>query len=221
MADRTVELYFDLISPYSWLALTEVEAFGLRHSVTWDVRPVVYAALLDAHGLVGPAEAEAKRRYTFHDVARRAARLGLRFEGPPAHPFRSLEALRLVTAHRGDGRALTLAVRLAASCWEEGADLTDPGVLARAAREAGLDDTALETRIATPEVKAALRATTDEALRAGVFGVPTFRVAGETFWGHDRMDDLAAFLEGRLPAVAAAAERMLARPRAVERRRRP
>ena len=72
------------------------DGFAAEHGIRWEMRPIVYAALLDAHGLVGPAETPAKRRYTFHDVVRTARHLGLRFEGPPTHPFRSLEALRKI-----------------------------------------------------------------------------------------------------------------------------
>jgi hypothetical protein len=69
-----VRFYFDFISPYSWLALNEAGAFADKHGVAWEMRPVVYGKLLDGTGLVGPAETDAKRRYTFHDVARRAHR---------------------------------------------------------------------------------------------------------------------------------------------------
>jgi 2-hydroxychromene-2-carboxylate isomerase len=104
-------------------------------------------------------------------------------------------------------------------CWEEGADLTDAGVRTEAARRVGLDTADVEARIAAPEVKSTLRTLTDEALRLGIFGVPTFRAGAEIFWGHDRMDDLAAWLGGARPPIGEAATRMLARPRGVERRR--
>src|SRR6185503_4800799 len=96
---RKVPFYLDFISPYTWLALARAETFAEEHGIAWEPRPVVYAALLDAHGLVGPVETEAKRRYTLHDVARSAQALGLRLVGPPAHPFRSLAALRTLCAY--------------------------------------------------------------------------------------------------------------------------
>ena len=89
----TVAFYLDFVSPYTYFALTQARRFESDHGVRFDVRPVVYAKLLDAAGLVGPAEREAKRRYTFADVLRSAHRLGVPLVGPPAHPFRSLEAL--------------------------------------------------------------------------------------------------------------------------------
>src|SRR5439155_24409662 len=102
---RSVAFYLDFVSPYTWLALTQAEAFVVRHGIRWELRPVVYSALLDAHRLIGPVETPAKRRYTFLDVARSARRLGLRLVGPPAHPFRSIEALRTLTLFLDDARA--------------------------------------------------------------------------------------------------------------------
>lgn len=214
---KEVEFFFDLISPYSWLALARAESFAAAHGVRWRVQPVVYGAILDATGLVGPGEIDVKRRAMAADVARLARRDGLQFVGPPAHPFRSLEALRAVCVFQDDARALSLARALAAACWEQGRDLTDAAVLADVVARAGLPAADLAARIADPAVKARLRANTERALALGVFGVPTFCVDGELFWGQDRLDLLAEHLAGRLPPVAAEVAAFLGRPRGAQR----
>ena len=211
-ATRTAHFYLDFVSPYSWLALMQAERFAAEHSVRWEVRPVVYAALLQANGLVGPAEVPAKRRYTFRDVVRCAHDLGLRLEGPPKHPFRSLEALRTAYLFRQEPQGLQLAVRLSDACWGEGRRLSDPDVLAEIVGDVGLDATRLAQRIADPAVKRGLRDLTDEALSRGIFGVPTFVVDGEPFWGHDRMDHVARHLAGIVPPSSGLTEKLLARP---------
>jgi len=216
-----VQLLFDFVSPYSWLALLQARAFAREHDLCWQVRPVVYAALLDASGLVGPAESPAKRRYTFRDVQRCAQRLGVALEGPPAHPFRSIEALRTICLFEDHPRALALAVRLADACWGEGRDLTDVAELARLVAELDLESDRLARRIATAEVKAALRRNTEWAVELGVFGVPTFVHHGELFWGHDRLVHLADHLAGRGPRDSGGVQRALSRPRGADRKRRP
>ena len=85
----------------------QAREFGERHAVDWEVRPLVYAALLDAHGLVGPVETSAKRRYTMGDVVRCAGELGLPVVGPPEHPFRSIEALRTLVLFREEPLVLS------------------------------------------------------------------------------------------------------------------
>lgn len=218
---REIPFYFDFVSPYSWLALTQAPAFAREHGVRWELRPVVYAKLLETFGLIGPAETDVKRRYTFFDVVRCARDLGVRFSGPPAHPFRSLEALRAAVLFRSDERALDLCVAIADACWGEGADLTRIDVLERIVERTGLDARGLEQRIRDAAVKSELRRLTDEAIAQGVFGVPTFALGTELFWGHDRLRQLADRLEGRSLPSPADAERMLKRPIGVVRRTPP
>lgn len=215
-----VAFHFDFVSPYSYLALAQAPRFAAENGVRFDLWPVVYAKLLDAAGLVGPVESEAKRRYTFTDVLRCAHRLGVPLAGPPAHPFRSLEALRTIVLFRDDPRALDLAVALASACWGEGRDLTDPAVLTDIVTRTGLDASSLVERISAPDVKERLAASTAEAIAAGVFGVPTFSVGGELFWGQDRLPLLADYIAGRLPPMSETSTRLLSRPRGADRPRR-
>jgi len=219
MAARKIRFYLDLVSPYTWLALMRAEEFGREHGVHWDLRPVVYAALLDAHGLVGPVETEAKRRYTFEDLARCARRQGVTLTAPPAHPFRSVEALRTLLLFRKAPEALPLARALADAGWGKGRDLTDLGVLGETVASLGLPAHDLAARLKEPALKEALRTQTAEAIALGVFGVPSFVVSGELFWGHDRLDHLGARLSGELPDTRAEAAAILARPRGADRAR--
>jgi len=215
---RAVLLHFDVVSPYSWMALMQAERFAETHRVRWIVRPVVYGALLGATGLVGPVEVPAKRRYTFLDVQRSARRIGLRLAGPPAHPFRSIEALRTICLFADDSRVLVLATNLADAAWGEGRSLNDLGVLIDVVGRTGLDASDLGARITDERIKSHLRRNTDDAVALGVFGVPTFALDGELFWGHDRMDHLADRLAGRSSIDEELLERMLGRPQVVRRR---
>lgn len=215
---RTVRFHFDFVSPYTYLALARSPAFAVEHGISWQPRPVLYAALLDATGLIGPAEHGAKRAYTARDVVRSADRLGIPLVGPPAHPFNSLAALRTVCLFLDHpGRAQDLTVRLAAACWAEGRAIDDVDVVASVVEDAGLDPTDLAGRISDPAAKRALREITDRALADGVFGVPTFAWDGELFWGHDRMDHLAERLSGRLASPEERAAEIAERPRAADR----
>ena len=214
---HAVRVYFDFVSPYSYLALTRLASFGTRHGIRWEPAPVFYAALLDANHLVGPAETSAKRRYTMTDVLRAAELQGAALVGPPAHPFRSLEALRVATLVARDPRALELSVALSTACWAEGRDLTDWNVLTEIVERVGIEAGDLAARASAPGVKRALQQRTAAAIAAGVFGVPTFELDGELFWGHDRLDHLAARIEGRLPDLAERASALEARPRGSDR----
>jgi 2-hydroxychromene-2-carboxylate isomerase len=217
VARHLVRFHFDFISPYSYLALTQVESFGERHDIEWKVRPVLYAAILEATGLVGPAEQPIKRQYTARDIIRAADLVGVPIIGPPAHPFNPLMALRTVCLYQDDPRGLELAVGLASLCWGQGRPLTKYRVLEEALEAMGLKTADLATRVNASTTKAQLRANTTQALAAGVFGVPTFVWQGEIFWGHDRMNHLSDRLSERLASPEARARAWAAKPRDAER----
>jgi len=212
-----VPFYFDFISPYSWLALTQAPDMSSRLGIRWVLRPVVYAKLLEAHSLLGPGEVPAKRQAMFADVVRCARLLGQPFSGPPAHPFRSLESLRVACLFRKEDGALDLCLALANAAWAEGRDLTDMAVLTEVVAGQGLPADGLEDRIREPDLKADLRALTQGALATGVFGVPTFIHDGELFWGQDRLRHLEARITGDLPAAREQVEELLKRPRGTDR----
>ncbi len=217
---KRVSLYFDFISPYVDLALHDVPEIEAAAGGPIECVPVVFGAILKETGLVGPVEVEAKRRYTFQDVLRRALSLGRSMVGPPSHPFVTLAALRTVCAFQGDERAPALVERLSRACWGEGRDLTDPAVIEAAVADVGLPTEQLKDRIKNPEMKNRLRANTARALEQGAFGIPTFELENELFWGHDRVPDLLDRLRGVAPPDAAHVASMVARPRGVDRRAR-
>jgi 2-hydroxychromene-2-carboxylate isomerase len=207
---QIVEFYFDPISPYSWLAARQgarVEAAGVR----LEFRPVLFAGLLAAHGNRGPAEMAAKRAYTMRDVLRIAARLGLPFQGPPTHPFNPLRALRMCIALEEATERRRFGIALMDGAWARGLDLTDDAVLAVLAHECGLDGAALLARAGAADIKQRLVDATNTAVAAGIFGVPTYRIDGEIFWGEDRIDALLWRVRGRAIDEALLAE-VLARP---------
>jgi 2-hydroxychromene-2-carboxylate isomerase len=164
-------------------------------------------------------EIPAKRRYTFQDTQRWALHLGLEFKSPPAHPFSPLKPLRVTSAVDNDDLREVLAVRLLDAAWSEGRDITSDSVINEVADSIGINGQELLGKAQTVEVKERLRLQTDRAIEAGVFGVPSFVVNGEIFWGNDRLHLLKEYLQGRLPTDKAKVDEILSRPRQADRSR--
>lgn len=180
--------YFDVISPYSYLALPAVEALARRRRVVFE--PVLLGALLSHWGIVAPAEIAPKRLHTYRFCQFLAERAGIPMRFPPRHPFLSLGAQRLITALAAEPRIVRAVFDF---IWAEGRDASDPDEFAVLCRGLGVRDFAalVEQRGA----KAALRAATEAAAAAGVFGVPTLRIGSELFWGADALPMAEAYLE--------------------------
>ncbi|MEP7206112.1 MAG: 2-hydroxychromene-2-carboxylate isomerase [Casimicrobiaceae bacterium] len=174
----TIDWYFDFISPFAYLQSERLGDLGPKVRVRY--RPVLFAALLDAHGHKGPAEIPAKRAFTYRFCVWQARALGIPIKFPPEHPFNPLPLLRLAIACDCDPAAVQQIFRFV---WRDGRLPDLPIEWAELASSLNLPDA--HARIATPEVKESLRRSTDEAISRGVFGVPTLAIGTELFWGAD------------------------------------
>ena len=173
--------YFDFISPFAYLQLARFEQFDSDLHIT--IKPVLFAGLLKHWGQLGPAEIPPKRQFVYRFFQWQAAQRGLPFVMPPSHPFHPLAALRLAIA-AGSTRA---AVRtIFHHIYGNGAQPDAAESIATMASDLGITD--VEARLSDPAVKDALKDNTNEAIAAGVFGVPTFVINGEVFWGDDATD---------------------------------
>ena len=202
-----IRFCFDYLSPYAYLAWTQVHRVAARHGREVEPVPVLFAALLGAAGTKGPAEIPAKRVYVFKDCLRTAYRLGVPLVPPPTHPFHPLLALRVSSADMEPAARTRLVDALFAAAWGGGASgvhgVEDPAGVAAIASAVGLDGAALVAAAGSAEVKERVRAQTDAAIAAGAFGVPAMFVDGELFWGLDSFDNLEQKLRGEMPPALA------------------
>lgn len=210
MKTPTLDWYFDYVSPFSYLQSAKLDAFAAH--ATLNCRPVLFAGLLQHFGNVGPAEIEPKRRWTFEHVAWLAHAHGIPLALPPAHPFVPLRLLRLSILL---GNPVDVVQRLFAFVWRDGRLPTDDDAFGRLLDEYGVALADLDA----PQVKQALRANTEAAAAAGVFGVPSAVIEGEVFWGFDATPMVLARLRGDPFFASPALEAARSLPQGVQRPR--
>lgn len=198
-----IEFWYDPISPYAYLAFECLPRALMGLSVQVRYRPVLFAGLLKAHGQLGPAEIPGKRDWTYRQVLWLARQHGVALDLPASHPFNPLPLLRLglasATAGAPGETSRYVTEQLFHHVWRGGHDAADPARLTQL-------QVLLQDHMARrdqpwpdadgPEVKARLRANTDAALTAGLFGVPTLVSGGKAFWGLDALPMLRAWLDG-------------------------
>ncbi len=193
---KTVDFYFDLSSPYSYLAATQVPALVARTGAEVRWKPMVLAAVFKAADNVMPAQSPPKARYMLRDLERWAQRYGVPFAMSSRFPMNTIKPERLVIAAEPSGRAAEVALALFHAMWVDDRDIASEPELRAAALTAGVDPSGLLAAIETPAVKDRLRAYTDEAIAREVFGAPAFVFGDELFWGNDRIEFLEAALRG-------------------------
>lgn len=184
---KEVEWYFDFISPFAYLAMEQ------RHRLPLDTKikfiPVLFAGLLNHWRHKGPAEIPSKRQFTFRYVQWLASKHGLPLKMPPAHPFHPIAVLRLSIALDNDADAIEKIFRF---IWRDGRRPDDAQGWQDLTQILEVADA--DARISTSSVKEELRRNGHKALENGVFGVPSFIVDDELFWGIDALDFLIDYL---------------------------
>ncbi|HVL76269.1 MAG TPA: 2-hydroxychromene-2-carboxylate isomerase [Noviherbaspirillum sp.] len=184
---RKIDWYFDFISPFSYLQCERLHTLGAGVEVRY--KPVLFAGLLAHWDNKGPAEIAPKRLWTFEHCAWLAHRHGIPMRMPAHHPFNPLPLLRLCLAL---GATSDVVERLFRFVWRDGHLPTDAP-----AWEALLQELhATPQMLDDPAVKDRLRGNGEDAIAAGVFGVPSAVVDNRVFWGLDATDMLAAYLNG-------------------------
>lgn len=184
---KDVTLYFDLISPYVYLLLSDFDP--LPSEIAIRPVPILFAALLNHSGTRGPAEIPAKRIHTYRQCAWLAQTRNISFRMPSRHPFNPLAALRLLCAL---GPTLEQTRIASHFVFGDGKDPSTPESLAELGGRLGVENAA--ALASAPASKDLLRTNTDEALAHGVWGVPTLLIGGELFWGADSLPMALDFL---------------------------
>lgn len=185
--------FLGVMSPYSWFAAERIDQ--LLPQARWRV--VLAGVVFAAHGRESWGFTD-EREAKLVDCEKRALERGLgAIVWPAQWPTLDLKMARAIAYATPLGLHKTLALNSMRLAFKEGADLEQLEVVLEAGRRSGIEPGELEPALGDPEIKAALRASTDEALAAGVFGVPTVAVGSELFWGDDRLEDAArAFASG-------------------------
>ena len=200
--------YFDFISPFAYLQWQLLR----RHDPALAIKPVpvLFAGLLAHWDNKGPVEIAPKRHWTYEHCLWIARRHDIAMQLPSQHPFNPLPLLRLCIALDSN---ITVIDRLFRFVWQDGCLPADEVAWQALLQEFG----ASTESINTADVKATLRTNGEQAIAAGVFGVPTAVASGKCFWGVDATDMLLAFLDNHPFFTSAEFQRAQTLPVGVQR----
>ncbi|KAA0693848.1 2-hydroxychromene-2-carboxylate isomerase [Halopseudomonas laoshanensis] len=192
--NKKLEFFFDVGSPATYLAWTQLPELASRTGADIIWRPMLLGGVFQATGNSSPATVEAKGNYTRKDFQRYAQRYGVTLNHNPYFPINTLQLMRGATAFLGTDDFDRYLKAIFTAIWVDEQDMNQPEVVGKVLAKAGFDPTAVLQRISDPQVKEQLKVTTTEAVERGVFGAPTFFVNDEMFFGQDRLEFVEAAL---------------------------
>ena len=187
---KTVEFYFDLGSPATYLAYTQLPKICEQTDSQLIYIPFLLGGVFKATGNASPATIPAKGRYMFQDLDRYAKRYGVPLKFNPHFPINTLMLMRAVTGMqlRHPERFQAFIDCLFHALWVEGRSLDDLATVASVLTQNGFDPNEVLALTADEEVKATLKDNTEKAVQRGVFGAPSMFVDNQLFFGQDRLD---------------------------------
>jgi 2-hydroxychromene-2-carboxylate isomerase/ADP-ribose pyrophosphatase YjhB (NUDIX family) len=190
----TIEFFFDVASPWTYLCALQLPAIARRAGATLAWRPFLLGGVFKLTGNPPPVIVPPKRQWQRLDLERTAQRVGAAFQRNPHFPINTLKLMRGAIAAEELGCFDAYVATVFRAIWAEGRNMGDEAVVRAALTEARLDAGAVLARAETPLVKEQLKANTAEAVSRGAFGSPTMFVGDEMFFGQDRLGDLEAAL---------------------------
>jgi 2-hydroxychromene-2-carboxylate isomerase len=187
---KTVEFYFDLGSPATYLAYTQLPKICAQTDTRLIYIPLLLGGVFKATGNASPVTVPAKGRYMFQDLDRYAKRYGVPLKFNPHFPINTLMLMRAVTGMqlRHPERFAALIECLFKALWVDGRSLDEPATVAAVLSENGFDPQEVLALTADEEVKALLKDNTEKAVERGVFGAPSMFVDNQLYFGQDRLD---------------------------------
>ena len=192
---KSVDFYFDLTSPYAYLASKKIDGMCESAGAKAVWKPFFLGGVMQATGNKPPATLPAKGKYLFQDVNEWAEFYGVPLKFPSKFPLNSIKPMRACLAAEEQGKLREFASAMYDAYWGNGKIIDDPAVIGEIAGSVGLDVQKLFARIEEQEIKDKLKANTDTAVAAGAFGAPTMVVDGRMYWGNDRLPLLERYLK--------------------------
>jgi len=196
---KTIELIFDFVSPNAYLVWQPLRALAARQGAQIKITPAFLGGMHKLTGNAPPfirdADVKGKNAYASLEMQRFIAKHGLhRFKMNPKFPFNSVNLLRMLVSLEGDDQ-IRFIEALTPAIWEEGLDVSDATALAAVLTQAGFDAQSLAAKTQDAAIKQTLIDNTEKAVERGTFGIPTFFIGEEMFFGKERLGQIEDMLQ--------------------------
>jgi 2-hydroxychromene-2-carboxylate isomerase len=184
---KSVDFFFDYGSPTAYLAYTQLPGLAKRTGATVNYKPMLLGGVFQATGNRSPAEIPAKGKYMDADMKWFADRYKVPFQRNPHFPLNTLALMRGAMYAQRENFLIPYSDAVYRAMWVDGVNMNEPQEIGKVLAGAGLDAQKILAGIQEPAIKDALKSATEEAVKRGAFGAPTFFVGERMHFGQDRL----------------------------------
>ena len=185
---KSLDFYFDFVSPYSFLAHKEIKKLEKKNSVKAHYKPILLGGLHNLHGIKAPAFIPSKAKFMIRDCKLVAEKKKIKFKFNSYFPIKTVNLMRGVFIAREDEFESYYIDKIFEAIWEDGLNMNDQNIVDKILKNTNINPKTFFLRASGQSVKNILIKKTDEAFEKGIFGAPTFLINGKVFWGQDRLE---------------------------------
>ena len=184
---RSIEFYFDFSSPYSYIGYKEINQLEKKGSFKIKYMPIFLGGLHNSAGITPAAFISIKSKYMLEDTKLISKKKNIKFNFNSYFPIKTINLMRGFIIAEEDDFEKVYAEKIFNAIWKDGLNMNDPIVINKVLKNMDLNPETFLGRASNEKIKDKLRELTDDALKKGVFGAPTFLVNKKIFWGQDRI----------------------------------
>ena len=184
---KTIEFYFDFSSPYSYIGYEEIKRIEKKDSIIIKYMPIFLGGLHNAAGVTPAAFIDVKSKYMIEDTKLVCEKKNIKFIFNSYFPIKTVSFMRGVLIAEEDSFRKIYIEKIFNAIWKDGLNMNDKTVIEKVLKNMELNPEIFLSKVSDNKIKVKLRKLTDDALKKGIFGAPTFLVNKKIFWGQDRL----------------------------------
>jgi len=184
---KSIEFYFDFSSPYAYIGYKEIKKLEKKNSIKVKYMPIFLGGLHNAAGITPAAFIDIKSKYMIGDAKLICEKKNIKFIFNSYFPIKTVNFMRGVVIAEEDSFKKIYIEKIFNAIWKDGLNMNDPIVVEKVLKNMDLNPEIFLSKVGDDKIKDKLRQLTDDALKKGIFGAPTFLVNKKIFWGQDRL----------------------------------
>ena len=184
---KSIEFYFDFVSPYSYIAHKQIQKVEKKNTFKIKYMPICLGGLHNSAGVTPAAFISVKAKYMIKDTKLVSEKKNIKFKFNYYFPIKTVNFMRGVIIAEEDNFEKLYIEKIFNAIWKDGLNMNDQNIIEKVIKNMDINPKTFLLRATDIKIKDKLKKLTDDALKKGIFGAPTFLINKKIFWGQDRL----------------------------------